>query len=185
MTPVRTLPAWLSLALLLTSCQNPTPPSEPLEPRVQLPGVQTSVLDKPAPSFTLPRLMTADSLRMEDFAGDVVLVNFWATWCAPCRVEIPDLVELHEELGPEGFHVVGILLEEESPDLARSFHETASINYPNAMDNDGAVARAFGGVWSLPASFLIDREGTVKRVIYGIVPFNSIRPQIDQLLASQ
>jgi len=104
-------------------------------------------------------------LKLSDLKGKVVLVDFWATWCAPCRKGIPDLVELKKEFKDKGVEIVGISVDA----LTRGgvtaadvipFMETYKINYP-IVRGDQLVINAFGGIQSIPTSFLIDKEGRV------------------------
>jgi thiol-disulfide isomerase/thioredoxin len=135
---------------------------------------------------------TADGtqFRLSDHKGKVVLLNFWATWCGPCRMEIPDLIALQEKYGPQGFIVVG-LADEKDPDpksalaMVQKFAADAKLNYPVLLLPEG-VRNNFGGVAGLPTSFLIDRNG---KVVYGMEGIPSDRapkdvwiPEIEQVL---
>ncbi len=134
-----------------------------------------------APDLTL-RLIGGDSLRLHDLRGRVVLVNFWATWCPPCRVEIPDLIALHEEMHAAGLTVLGIALDEEGADVVGPFAEALAIPYPIALD-DGTAANAFGGVFGLPMSFVIDARGRIVHRALGLFPVDTMRPVLRDLLA--
>ena len=134
----------------------------------------------PAPAFTLPTL-DGDSLSLADFRGQVVLVNFWATWCTPCVAEMPDLSALDAEL--DGLTVLGISVDE-GPELVRPFAERLAVGYPLVLD-DGAVAEAFGGVWALPTTYVIDAEGTIVQRVIGLFPVDDMRPQLERLLAAR
>lgn len=134
----------------------------------------------PAPDFTLPTL-AGDSLSLSDLRGQTVLLNFWATWCAPCVEEIPELIALHDELNPHGFSVVGISLDQEDADFVRPFTERLGITYPIPLD-DGAVAEAYGGVWALPTTYVIDAEGEILQRVIGLFPVEAMRPQFRRQL---
>jgi thiol-disulfide isomerase/thioredoxin len=136
--------------------------------------------------------MTADGqqFRLSDHKGKVVLLNFWATWCGPCRMEIPDLIALQEKYGPKGFVVVG-LADEKDPDpesalaLVQQFSNKFKLNYPVLLLPEG-IRNNFGGVAGLPTSFLIDRNG---KVVYGMegIPANGATkevwiPEIEKVL---
>ena len=140
------------------------------------------VVDEPAPDFRLPTL-EGDTLAMADLAGQVVVINFWATWCAPCRVEIPDLIEMQEELRDDGVRFVGIALDADAVDAVQSFADDAGFNYPIVLD-DGEVADDFGGIYALPTTILIDREGIVVRKIPGLVTRNFLMPVLEELAGS-
>jgi thiol-disulfide isomerase/thioredoxin len=107
--------------------------------------------------------------HLTDYKGKVILLNFWATWCGPCRMEIPDLIALQEKYGPKGFVVVGLADEKDpNPDsavaLIKKFAEDSKLNYPVLLLPEG-IRNEFGGIAGLPTSFLIDRNG---KVVYGM-----------------
>lgn len=142
-------------------------------------GLAAAIVNDPAPHFALPTL-EGDTLSMTDLKGQVVVINFWATWCAPCRVEIPELIEMQDELADDGVRFVGIALEAEAVDAVRAYADDADFNYPIAID-DGEVANRFGGVYALPTTILIDREGMVVRKISGLVTKNLLQPILEDL----
>ncbi len=133
-----------------------------------------------APDFTLPTL-AGDSLRLSDLRGQIVVLNFWATWCAPCIEEIPELIKLHDELNPHGLTVLGVSLDEEGPDLIKPFTDRFGITYPIPLD-DGAVAEAYGGIWALPTTYVIDAEGQIVQRVIGLFPVEEMRPQFREML---
>lgn len=98
--------------------------------------------------------------------GRVVLVNFWATWCAPCRLEMPLLQRMHERHTAEGLSLVGFSVDRGGADAVRAFLREHAVTYPVAIVDD-ATERAFGGVRGYPTSFLIDRAGVVRNVVIG------------------
>ena len=100
-------------------------------------------------------------LKSEDLRGNVVVVDFWATWCPPCRAEIPGYIEMQRELADEGLVVVGVSLDEGGPAVVQKFAERMGIDYELVM-GDRDVVNAFGGVQVIPTTFLIDREGKVR-----------------------
>lgn len=137
----------------------------------------------PVPAFELED-MDGGVYSMEARKGSVVIINFWATWCGPCRFEIPELVELQEEYGPEGFEVLGISMDEEGFDVIRPFAEEMAINYPIVVDH-GAVASQFGGIYGLPTTFIVDRNGLIQERIIGIVTRQSLEPRLQILLSEE
>ncbi len=111
-----------------------------------------------APDFTLPRL-DGGQLRLSSYRGKVVLLDFWATWCVPCREEIPHFVELQQKYGDRGLQIIGVSMDD-SPDPVRPFYQQFHMNYPVVMGT-ADVGSAYGGVLGLPIGFVIDRDGRI------------------------
>jgi len=111
-----------------------------------------------APDFALPQL-DGQELRLSSYRGKVVLLDFWASWCEPCRVETPHLIELQQKYGDRGFTIIGISMDD-SPDPARSFYRQFQMNYPVVMGN-AKIGEEYGGVLGLPIAFVIDRDGKI------------------------
>lgn len=112
-----------------------------------------------APAWQLAAL-GGERVKSSDFDGKVVILNFWATWCVPCREEIPGLVELQKQYGDKGVVVVGLSLDQGGPELVRRFVERFKINYPVVMA-DEKIVKDFGSVEAVPTTFIIDREGRI------------------------
>jgi peroxiredoxin len=125
-------------------------------------------LNRPAPDFILPGLDGQD-VRLSDYRGKVVLVNFWGTWCEPCKEETPALQQVYEKLGDEGLVIIGIDLQSQERNGAegiedvRSFTERYGVTYPIALDVKGEAARAFQ-IYPIPTSYFIDPSGTIRYV---------------------
>jgi peroxiredoxin len=122
---------------------------------------------RPAPDFTLPDA-SGNSVRLSQFRGQVVILNFWATWCPPCKVEIPWFTEFQREYGDAGLVVLGISLDEAGWKSVRPYLEKESVNY-RVMVGSGEFARNFAGVDSLPATLLIDKAGRIASMYKGLV----------------
>ncbi len=115
--------------------------------------------DGPAPELELEQL-SGGRLTLEDLAGEVVLLNTWATWCPPCRRELPALEAVYRRYREQGFVILGVNIGE-SGDAVERFVTRSGLTFPILLDPDEASLRAFGTI-SLPSSFLIDRQGNVR-----------------------
>lgn len=113
--------------------------------------------------------LNGKQFRTSDYQGKVLLVNFWAAWCAPCAEEIPQFVRLQNKYGGQGLQIVGISVEDVESEL-RSFCLKSHVNYP-VVPGDQKVADSFGGVLGLPTTFLIDKDGVIYRKYSGATDF--------------
>ena len=134
-----------------------------------------------APHFALKDLR-GKTLRLEDLRGKVVLLNFFATWCGPCRLEIPDLVRLHKKFRDKGLEIVGISLDMEGASILNPFVQRYGITYPVVMGTR-QVVEDYGGIKGIPTSFLIDRNGSFAREFVGMYPGHMIEASVSELLA--
>ena len=142
------------------------------------PGADNPKADLPEPELTLKDL-DGKNISLSDYKGKVVLVNFWATWCEPCRVEIPWLIEMQQKYGPKGFVLLGIALDEEGKNVVAPFvskerfdvsGQKLPMSYQILIGNDDAADK-FGGLFGYPTSILISRDGKqIKRVTGMITP---------------
>jgi thiol-disulfide isomerase/thioredoxin len=107
----------------------------------------------------------------------VTLVVFWATWCRPCLMEIPDLMALHERYGDRGFRVVSINIDDPEGQKMAAIYQEYNINYPMLMD-DGTSEQKFGGLRALPTSFLLGRDGKVRKIMEGLYPAQVVEKAI-------
>jgi peroxiredoxin len=121
---------------------------------------------KLAPAFTL-KDATGESVELANYKGKVVLLDFWATWCAPCKVEIPWFMEFEQQFKDRGFAVVGVSMDEDGWSVVKPYVQGLKINYRILLGND-QVGQLYGGVDSLPTTFLIDRQGKIASVHVGI-----------------
>lgn len=124
-------------------------------------------LNRPAPDLTLP-VLDGEPIRLADMRGKVVLVNFWGTWCEPCKEETPALQQAYQELRDAGLVIVGVNLrrQEASDEAVRAFVRQYGVTYPIALDVDGEAARLFQ-ISPIPVSYFIDPAGTVRYVRVG------------------
>lgn len=137
-------------------------------------------IPRPAPGFEL-RNLEGGVVRLSDTAGKVRLVDFWATWCAPCREAIPDFKDLHARYREHGFEIIAISMDEEGPSVVRPWVEREGIPYTIVMGSD-EVGEAFGGVLGLPTAFLVDREGQIVASWVGSVPKRVFEEKIREAL---
>jgi peroxiredoxin len=123
-----------------------------------------------APDFLLPQL-NGQPVRLSDLQGQPLIVNFWASWCATCRAEVPDLIDLYDAHKDKGLLLLGVNLRE-TEDAASRFAGEFGINYPIVFDRDGDVAgtwRIGGPNQGVPSTYFIDRDGVVRKVVFGTV----------------
>jgi thiol-disulfide isomerase/thioredoxin len=135
---------------------------------------------KAAPDFSLEDL-EGKTVRLSDSGGKVRLVDFWATWCAPCREEIPQFKELYAQYKDQGFELIGIAMDEEGAKVVRPFVEKHQVSYTNLLGNE-KVEQAFGGVLGYPTAFFIDRDGKIVDSYVGGVPKRVFEARLRELL---
>ena len=132
-----------------------------------------------------PQLVLRDikgkTLRLSDYKGKVVLINFWATWCAPCRAEMPDLVKWQRQYKSRGLRVIGITHPPEELAEVRKFTESIKVNYPVVMGGEETKARFDKGD-VLPITVVIDRKGKVREVIRGVLFPDEFEQKIKPLI---
>lgn len=120
---------------------------------------------KQAPDFTLQDVNGATH-KLSDYRGKVVMLNFWATWCPPCRKEIPEFAELQQEYGAAGIQFVGIAMDDEGATTVKPWLTTHPVSYPILLP-DGKVADAYGVNASIPVTFVIDKDGMIQSNFVG------------------
>jgi peroxiredoxin len=159
------LVTFCSLALFGTSLTTPSP------------GMAAVAM----PAFALPSVVDGKVVSSDSFKNQVLLVIFFATWCPPCRQEIPTLMELHRQYEARGFSVIGLSVDEGGPRIVARLVKQEKINYPVLMA-DRATARAFGGIAGIPTSFLVNRKGHVVKKYPGYVPHDLLARDIEAVL---
>lgn len=136
-----------------------------------------------APDFALKDL-SGKTIRLSDYRGKAVVLNFWATWCPPCRHEIPWLVDLQKQYGPHGLEIIGISMDETGPAAVKQFAERMGVNYKVVMGDNSVVAN-YGGVRVLPTTFYIGRDGKVVSVVPGLISRQEMEGIIQRSLSSK
>ena len=167
----RFFPALLAGLLAVTACQST--------------GSMAAAVKKEkdrriAPDFTLKDAM-GRPVKLSDYKGKVVLLNFWATWCGPCKIEIPWFIEFEQTFKDKGFAVLGVSMDEEGWDIVKPYLERSKINY-RVLIGDDMTAQNYGGVDSLPTSFLLDKEGRIAATHVGLVSKSVYQNDINTLL---
>lgn len=119
-----------------------------------------------APAFSLTPASGGAPVTLASFKGKVVVLDFWATWCPPCREEIPGFIKLYNDYKAKGVVVVGVSVDRGGAGLVKEFMAKNGINYPSLMA-DAAVQQAYGGIRSIPTTFVIDRNGNIQKKFVG------------------
>ncbi len=125
------------------------------------------------PHFALPSAEDGSLVDSESYKGQVMLINFWATWCPPCRKEIPSLIKLQNEFGSKGFTVIGLSTDQGGSKVVVKLMKKMGVNYPILMA-DSKTPRAFGGILGIPTSFLVNKKGYVVKRYDGYVDHNTL-----------
>jgi thiol-disulfide isomerase/thioredoxin len=146
----------------------------------QTSGTQ-SLVGRRAPEF-VRRDLTGHNLDLARLHGKVVLLNFWATWCAPCQVEMPMFARWQKQYGPQQLAVIGISMDDDSESARRTIL-AQRVDYPVAM-GDATLGQRYGGVLGLPLTFLIDRNGIVRAKFQGETDLGKIEASLRSLLAT-
>ncbi len=153
------------------------------------PHVDTQITGKPEPDLKLKDIDGKD-VALADLKGKVVFVNFWATWCDPCRIEIPWLIAMQTKYGPKGFTVVGVAMDDEGKSVVAPFvakerfdvnGQQLPMNYPILLGTDEAADK-FGGLLGYPSSFLISRDGKIVSKFQGLKSEEELTKAIESQL---
>jgi thiol-disulfide isomerase/thioredoxin len=190
-TPLHSILLGAALALALSGCnegqatatRDPQPQPQP-QAQVQMqpaakpadPNVQA------APDFSLADLK-GKSFHLADKRGKVVLIDFWATWCGPCRMAIPHLVELQKQYKSQGLEVVGVSLDQQGEAVVKPFYQAWNMNYTVVIDSQGMVARDYGGIRSIPTAVLVGKDGNIITGFVGYRPKEEYENAIRAALA--
>ena len=135
-----------------------------------------------APDFTL-QSVEGKTIRLSDFRGKPVVLNFWATWCGPCKIEMPWFVDFQKQYGPSGVQFLGVAMDDASTKDIAEFANSMKVNYPILIGKE-SVGDAYGGVQFLPETFYIDRNGKIIDKAFGLKGRGEIEDDIKKIVAS-
>ena len=133
-----------------------------------------------APDFTL-KDADGKTVHLSQYRGKVVLLDFWATWCDPCRLEIPWFIDLQRKNKDRGFEVLGVSMDDEGWEVVKPFMKSVGMNYRVVIGND-ETTQMYGGVDSLPSTFLIDRQGKIAAIHIGLASRKVFEDGVEELL---
>lgn len=148
-------------------------------------GAEMGEVNRPAPAFSL-RSLDGGTVDLESYRGQVVLLNFWGTWCEPCKREMPALQQAHQEYGEQGLAIIGVNLTDDeqiqgnTEDDVRAFVTQFNLTYPTALDSAGEVTNAYR-VFPLPTSFFIDAQGQIRYVHVGELTYEDVAARFAEL----
>lgn len=174
----------LGLVLGLSGCgsdSEPEPSKAPRTSRDVQSGSSYETNPRPAPDVPMTT-MNGKSLNLAELSGKVVLVNFWATWCAPCRREIPDLIDLYSEMKSDGLVIVGIAVDQDGAEVVEPFVNEQNINYPIVLDPDQSMESHFDAMYGLPTTYVVNPEGQIVRRVLGVFPTEKLKPTLENML---
>jgi thiol-disulfide isomerase/thioredoxin len=155
----------LFLACLLlsqTACTKPETPKK----------IAVATEKSPAPDIAVTALSNGNLLKLSDLKGKVVLLNFWATWCPPCREEIPSMMKLNSLMAGKPFQMVAVSIDEGGKPAIETFFKETGFSLPAYLDESGASSKTYG-ITGVPESFIIDKQGVLVKKIIGGAPWNS------------
>jgi len=141
------------------------------------------VTPEPVPDLAL-KTLDGRSIHLAQQEGRVLLINFWATWCGPCRKEIPDLKALHSELNSKGLTVIGVALDRKGREVVEPYVEKQAIDYPIVVDSKGKAEAAFGPVRGLPTTIVVNADSKITKRILGLFPTDQMKPVLREMLAA-
>jgi peroxiredoxin len=139
----------------------------------------------PAPDFTLKDL-SGNPVQLSSLKGKVVLVNFWATWCPPCREEIPSMAKLNQAMQGKKFRMLAISIDEGGKGAVEEFFKRGGVTLPALLDTDGQVSRRYGTT-GVPETFLVDTKGVIRKKVVGGLDWShpEVIQFLEQLMASK
>ena len=167
------------LALIIIAMLAIKPPAEPKKiPQGTVSGTKTGF--KPAPEFSL-KDSSGTEKKLSDFRGSVVIIDFWATWCPPCREEIPHFVDLYNQYKDQGLEIIGVSMDQSPERVIPGFIERNNINYTILFGED-SVYDLYGGINAIPTTFVVDKDGNLVRKYIGYREKGVFEQDIKELL---
>lgn len=166
----------VAAAVLLNSCA-------PAQQAEEAPKIKAVGDRKAAPPFSL-KDAEGKTVKLSDYKGKVVLLNFWATFCGPCKIEIPWFIEFEQKYKDRGFAVLGIAMDEEGWEIVRPYIKEENVNYRILM-GDEPTSQMYGGVENLPTTFVLDADGKIVSTHVGLVSKSVYENEIEQLLSKK
>ena len=161
-----------------TFCQQACAEAFDADPAAYMP----SALPRPAPALSAADLKGV-AVQWDQYRGRIVLLDFWATWCAPCRKSMPELQKLHDRYSKDGFSVLGVSIDEGGPAKVKKFLAAKKYSYPIALDSEKTPTWEAYGVKGIPSAYLVDREGNVVAEWRGTVDPAQIESELKKLLS--
>jgi len=144
---------------------------------------QANFKGKPAPDFELETL-EGQKIKLSDYKGKAVVLNFWATWCAPCKAEMPWFVDLQQRYAGQGLQIIGVAMDDASKEDIAKFAKDMGVNYPILLGQE-EVAAKYGDVQFLPTTFYIDRSGNLMDRVFGFTERRHIEDSVQKALATK
>jgi peroxiredoxin len=178
--------AILSLSFLSFACNDQAQTEEPREVQTDKSEEKQKPIDnaqdnlQTAADFALKN-SKGETIRLSSFEDKVIILNFWATWCGPCRREIPGFVDLYRKYNEEGLEIIGVSVDQNGWEAVKPFVENYKVNYPILMFNHKVIGD-YGGIRGIPTTFIIDRKGKIVEKIVGLRPDSYFEKRVKELL---
>ncbi|MDZ7715155.1 MAG: TlpA disulfide reductase family protein [Balneolaceae bacterium] len=135
-----------------------------------------------AKDFTVT-LTNGEQFQLSEYRGRVVIMNIWATWCAPCHAETPDFVDFYNEYKDKGLTILGVSVDEQGKSVVQPFIEKYNVTYPMVIDKDNTIMDKYGPTMGIPTSYIIDKEGNLRYFALGALTQKELKPKVDKLLS--